>query len=285
MIISTVLTLLFIFLFPGLLICQDEVNIWEDFTKRLKNGEITVDDIKPYQGLNSETLLGFLDGIRSNVDWVEMEIEPEYHIIEKKIHFLVPLTFEAQGVTYNFSFVREKEKWYFHHLETITIRLDRVNEFPVEKFPDISENQKQSMREETRWSREVYLYNSHKQNNGREYALNLLKDGYGFLLAAKTWVPLVPPHKAFILYMCWHQENLRGNDITLEKLTDNEAVVREKSVYLTLYKVSAHLRHQINYEEYLEIYQTIWKDRAEKAGWKIDFEINDVQCVFRFVRE
>ncbi|MFC1564208.1 hypothetical protein ACFL6G_04685 [candidate division KSB1 bacterium] len=281
---TIVFILLLILSFSGNLYAQDEVSIWNDFVSRLKKGEITVDDIRPYPGLQRETLLGFLNGIRENVDWKEMEIEPEYHKIENKIHFLMPLTFEASGITYNFSFIDEDNKWFFHHLETITIRLDRVNEIPAYEFPDIPDNQKQFMREETRWSREIYLYNSIKEKNGKEYALNLFKDGYGYFLAAKTWVPLVPHEKAFILYLCWHQENLRGNDITLEKLSDNEAVVRENSVYLTLYKISAHLRHQIPYEEYLEIYETIWRDRAEKAGWNVEFTFDGRECVFRFYK-
>lgn len=124
---------------------------------------------------------------------------------------------------------------------------------------------------------------------GRDYAFDFFKDGAGYFLAAKTWVPFVEPRRAFILYACWEQANLRGNPVTLEKLGDAEAVVRVSTYYFGLYKASAHLRQQIPFEDYRRIFETIWRDRARAAGWAFEIEYKDEgypasSCVLRFKR-
>ena len=93
----------------------------------------------------------------------------------------------------------------------------------------------------------------------------------GYLLGAKTWVPFVDPKKAFILYLCWEQAQLRGNKVILEKLDDKEAFVKIRPIYIDLYLRSSHLKQQISWEDYMQIFFTIWEERAKKAGWHLDF--------------
>jgi hypothetical protein len=122
---------------------------------------------------------------------------------------------------------------------------------------------------------------------GKEYAFSFFKDGAGYFLAAKTWVPFVEPRKALVLYACWEQAHLRGNQVTLEKLDDREAVVRLSTYYFGLYHVTAHLRRQIPFEDYTRIFETVWQDRARAAGWTLEIEyLNEgysaSACVLRF---
>ena len=114
---------------------------------------------------------------------------------------------------------------------------------------------------------------------------NVIGNGVGYLLGAKTWVPFFPPHRAFILYLCWEQANLRGNKVTLVKLTDNEAIVRfDETNYFALYTRATHLKKQISLEDYIKIYEDIWHARAESADWKLKIEGKGKEITFYFTR-
>ena len=187
------------------------------------------------------------------------------------------------------TFLVEGGAWYFRHLEAINIRLDKTGPLPASTFPDVDEATKAHIREETGWSREVRVFNELASLKGRDFAFDFFEDGNGYFLAARTWVPFVEPRKAFILYACWEQANLRGNTVTLEKLDDAAAVVRMSTYFFGLYKASAHLPQQIPFEDYTRIFETIWKDRARAAGWSLEIDYKDEgfrasECVLRFKR-
>ncbi len=76
-----------------------------------------------------------------------------------------------------------------------------------------------------------------------------------------------------ILYLCWAESRLYGNLVTLEKLTDEEAVVSLQTHFFFLYKRSSHMRQWLPFEEYRTIFETIWQDRAANAGWHLDDRI------------
>ncbi|MCI0691655.1 hypothetical protein L0337_06555 [candidate division KSB1 bacterium] len=155
--------------------------------------------------------------MREKASWEEWEASPEIYRVNNQVHFLISLSFDNQKGMFCFSFLSEGKNWYFQHLETITIRLDEISSLPTSKFPDLPEEQKAWMREEIRVSHQVRLFNLLAKEQGREFAFNWFKDGAGYSLAARTWVPFFPTAKAFILYLCWEQSNLLGNKVTLEK--------------------------------------------------------------------
>jgi len=95
-----------------------------------------------------------------------------------------------------------------------------------EKAAGIEEGQKAWDREEWRVSKQVSLFNFLSEEKGKDFAFNWFRDGRGYFSASQVRVPFVTPKKAFILYLCWEQANLRGNNVTLEKLNDDEAFVR-----------------------------------------------------------
>ena len=266
---------------------QGDISIWREFVAALKAGEITADRLRPYYEELRPALLGYLKEIRQRVDWAEMEAEPEVHRVGAQVIFLVPLTFEGPRVTYVFSFLTDKAGWYFQHLETITIRMDKLGPLPASTFPDVPEETKAHIREEDHWSREVRVFSTLAQAKGREFAFDFFKDGAGYFLAARAWVPYVEPSQAFILYLCWEQANLTGNEVVLETLEDRQAVVRLRTYFFRLYEVSAHLSGQISFEDYRRIFETVWQDRARAAGWDLRIEYVDKdypagECLLRF---
>ena len=130
------------------------------------------------------------------------------------------------------------------------------------------------------------LYVPVAKERGKEAALNMLRDGAGYFVGARTWVPFVPPSKAFVLYLCWEQANLRGNQVSLVKLDDHAAIVRLSTHFFALYAAAAHLKPVISLDDYKQIFETIWQDRASHAGWNLDIRYSaDYETTFQFTRE
>jgi len=268
---------------------EDDISIWKEFVAALKKGEITPDRLRPYYEEFRSPLMGYLKEMREKAAWPELEAEPEVHRVGDQVHFLIPLTFEGPSVTYVFSFLSEPNAWYFQHLEAITIRMDKIGTLPTSTFPDVPEETKAHIREEGYWSREVRVFTLLAKDKGKDFAFDFFKDGNGYFLAARVWVPFVEPSRAFILYLCWEQANLIGNEVILEKLEEREAMVRMRTSFFRLYKVATHLSQQISFEDYRRIFETIWLDRARAAGWELRIEYNDkdypaAECVLIFTR-
>ena len=266
---------------------QNELKIWKDFVNTLMINKLTLEQIRP-RGASKETFMGWLNSIKERVSPKELAVIPEFYHVENLVHFILPLTYEGEKVNYCFTFLMEGNAWYFHGLEAIFVRLDKIAALPTSRFPDIPERQKAVHREEIRTADLVQQFNYFIKEKGRDFALNFLKDGQGYFLAAKVRVPFLPPSRAFILYLCWDQANLAGNNVTLEKLTDSEAVIRMETIYFLLYKVASHLKDQISFENYRQIFESIWQDRAENAGWKLKIEYQGEYpgaiCIFHFTK-
>jgi hypothetical protein len=267
----------------------DDLVVWREFTAAMKAGGFAPVRVRPYYENLKEPILGWLKEMREKATWPEWDKTPEVHRVGEHVHFLIPLTFDGQTATYCLTFLVEGGAWYFRHIEAINIRLDKTGPLPVSVFPDVDEPTKAHIREEGTWSREVRVFNELAALKGKAYAFDFFKEGEGYFLAAKTWVPFVEPHKALVLYACWEQANLRGNTATLEKLDDREAVVRLSTLFFRLYHESAHLAQQIPFDDYTEIFETIWQDRARAAGWTLEIEYKSEaypasSCVLRFKR-
>jgi hypothetical protein len=274
---------------PAAGVAGDDLTIWQEFVAAMKAGGLSSDKVRPYYEELRQPILGWLKEMSAKATWAEWEKTPEVHRVGEHVHFLIPLTFDGQTASYCLTFLTEDGRWYFRHLEAINIRLDKTGPLPTSVFPDADEPTKAHIREEATWSREVRVFNELAALKGKPYAFDFFKDGEGYFLAAKTWVPFVEPRQALVLYACWEQANLRGNTVTLEKLDDKEAVIKISTYYFRLYKVSAHLARQIPFEDYTKIFETIWKDRARAAGWTLDIEYENEgyrasKCRLRFKR-
>jgi hypothetical protein len=264
---------------------QDEILIWQEFVKALKNNEITEDFLRPHQYISKKSLLQTLNTFRLRADWEEWEVEPEVVRYAHVVSFLIPLKQrQEKGQTYNFTFILEEGRWFLQHIEGIFIRLDKISDLPTSEFPDIDEESKTWIRHEIYWSKMVWLYNRLSRTEGKESALGIFLDGAGYFLAAKTWVPFVPTERAFILYLCWEQSQLRGNSVSLEKLEENEALVKLDPIFFRLYRHTGHLKNQILFKEYRSIFEAIWQDRAKNAGWKLEIEYRGIFSFLHFTK-
>lgn len=269
---------------------QDDLHIWRDFAGALRAGKMSVERIRPLAQLGDPfkpILMGFLDSLRAWASPADWEATPEIFRVDDRIQYILPWTERNRKVTYCFSLLSDGARWYFQHLECIFIRLDTVSKCPTSSFPDVPEHMKIWAREEIFWSFVVLnVYLPVTADRGKPAALNLLKDGGGYFVGARTWVPFVPPHKAFVLYLCWEQANLRGNQVTLLKLQDTEAIVHLITHFFSLYTTASHLKPVISFDDYKQIFETIWQDRASNAGWHLDIQYSpDYEVTFRLTRK
>jgi hypothetical protein len=262
----------------------EAAQVWTSFTRMLQGGDVSSIRIRPYYPTLHESLQRFLQNLWRNVDWKEWVEQPETHIVENQVHFLLGLTQYGDYDTFCFSFLVEDEEWYFQHVENITLRLDQLGPLPTNHFPDLSEAKKAWIREETEVSKMVRLYQWLVQEKGSSFALDWFQDGEGYALGAKTWVPFVPAHRAFILYLCWEQANLRGSSVTLIELSDTTARIHIEPLYFKLYQQAGHLILQISFDDYRCLFETIWADRARKASWQEGFTYQNEMCDMEFRR-
>lgn len=274
--------------FPG---GQDDLTIWKEFVSALKAGRLMIEQVRPLYGVPPDTLFKWItdrkmvaDSLGSWKEWEAPRVFPSGNVV----NYIVTLSSgPAEKGDLCLSLVKEGGRWYFGAMEGILIPLDRTPPPPTSDFPDAPDETKAWQREEIYWSQLVYFHSVLTPKIGRDAFLGILKDGGGYFVAAKTWVPFLPPHRAFILYLCWEQSRLRGNLVTLEMLSDEEAVVGLQTHFFFLYKRAGHLRTQIPFGDYRRIFETIWQDRAKEAGWKLEIEYQDPEClrvVFRFAR-
>ena len=261
---------------------SQEQQAWAEFVRTMEVGPYPEQDIRPYLESLREPMAGFLEEMRAKADWREWRQAPRVFRTGDQAHFILPLTFDGQTARYSFSFIKEEEQWYFQHLEAITLPFDQLGALPLTEFPDLPEADKARIREEIEVSQDVRLFNTLAALRDTTAALDWFKDGHGYALAARAWIPFVPPSQAFILYACWEQANLRGNKVTLERLEPDTAIVKIAVSYFQLYKNAAHLKQQISPEHYRQLYESRWQDRATAAGWDLHLLCTVTECAFRF---
>lgn len=255
---------------------------WREFVALLRSAPFPSERVRPYQESLRASNLQVLALLRQRAHPEEWEMPKEAFHVGQQVHYILPLTIDGNQDTYTFSFVVDNGRWYFQHLDAIQLRLDKIGALPVSSFPDLPEATKAWMRAEQDATRDVWMYNTLVAEKGKDRALKWLLDGAGYALAARVWIPFMSPSRAFVLYACWEQANLRGNGVTLEALTEDTAIVRLASTWFKLYEISGHLKQQITLEDYRTIFEERWRDRAAEAGWTVTFEYAGSDVVMRF---
>lgn len=269
---------------------NEDLRIWKEFVSGLQAGKMEdAARIRAYYPELLEPMKGYLGQLREGIAWAELKSEPEVFRVGNQVHFVISLPYKGDEQTLSppfcFSFLDEKGRWYFQHMEMVMIRMDQLGPLPATSFPDVPAERKAWMREEIEISDQIRLFAFLAEEKGKDFAFGWFRDGAGYALGARTWVPFVPPEKAFILYMCWDFAHRKENPVTLEKLTDTEASIRVTPRWFQLYEQAAHLKPRISAEDYRRLFETIWTDRALNAGWIVEITYRGFECVFRFTRK
>ncbi len=254
--------------------------IWQEFLNYVRLGKIPLEKCEPIDPSFREVLAGFVRSIQTNF-LLEMEkTTPEVFLVENKVHFLLPLGEDHRN--YTFSFLSDGHDWKFHQVESIHLDFRPPLKLPQNTFPDLPADQKAWIIAEFQGTDQIRLFNFLADEKGKEFAYHWFQDGAGYVLAASVWIPFFPTPQAFILYLCWEQANLRGSQVTLLSLDDHNALVDLKPSFLELYQQTGHLKTMISYEDYRQLFETIWLDRAKNAGWAVQFSYLGEVCQMKF---
>ncbi len=258
------------------------IALWQEFTGILHEGSLTLDRIMPVERSLAEPLLTVLSELRAAVPKDVWPRNPRHWRNGDDVIYLVELGTPAS--TFCFTLVAQGDEWFVKHVESILLPIDSVPRLPASEFPDLPVETKAWMRQEIDITNQIHMYNVLKKERGRELAVASFCDGAGYYLASKAWLPLLPDHQAFIMYMCWEQSVLRGNQVTLEKLDDTGAVVRVRALWFEIYDRALHLRRQIPAEDYRVLFESIWRDRARAAGYDLRISYGLPYTSFEFYR-
>lgn len=266
------------------LMTLDPKLVWKEFVGLLKSRRMPPDKIWPLHPELKDPLYRVIMQFPEVPDtaWPD---NPKAMVRGNHINFLVRFEGIEHPADFVFMFEVDGGTWFFRHLENIRIPIDSVPELPASTFPDVPEATKAWMRAEIQTTKDVRLFNHLKQEKGRDFALDWFRDGNGYFVAARSWIPLLPESDAFVLYLCWEQSVLQGNRVILERLSPEAATIRIRPLCFQLFEQTGHLRHQICYEDYVALFDTIWKDRASAAGWNLEITYMLPDCVFNFTRQ
>jgi len=133
---------------------QTDLQIWQSFREALRSGRMADPDrYRPLRPELRQPLMGFLDELRKTAKWEDGGPTPEVFHVGNQVHYVVPLTLQrgdstptsTTTSTFCFTLVLEGDQWYFQHLESIFIRLDKIGDPPVSSFPDLPDERTRTL--------------------------------------------------------------------------------------------------------------------------------------------
>lgn len=203
---------------------------------------------------------------------------PTFEQGEEKYIFHIPLD---DGWEVRMDFVLENGVYKLSSMDCYTLPLKKIDRLPFNCFEPLTEKQEARMREEYRITKMVNDFVRLKNIIGKEKALEWFKDGEGEQAGVCVWMPYFTKRKAFTAYSAWIQNRLYGEDVYITAFSEEYSeLIFKNSNWLFLYKTAVHLKRMISDDEYLELYETIWKDRAVCNGYmaEISYEEDDI-CI------
>ena len=118
---------------------------------------------------------------------------------------------------------------------------------------------------------------------GKEEAVRQFLDGDGELLAARSWVPFYSDGLALVAYLAWMENRLNGERTAITLFTETRGELWfYGQLQRRIYALSGHLKQQIDADEYRELIEAVWRDRARAGGWQLEcrYEEEDTALVF-----
>jgi hypothetical protein len=55
-------------------------------------------------------------------------------------------------------------------------------------------------------------------------------------------------------------------------------------LWFDVYRAAGHIKTQISLDEYTQLFEHIWKDRAMYAGWAVRFKYDGADTVLTFIK-
>ena len=253
---------------------MDINTIWSEFTEKLRSDSLDendfADDMKPF--LSGDAAKSRCEKFMNSPARM---IDGEY----KKIVIL-----SCPDDEYRFDFLVNNGKWQLCFIEGITLPVSDINSFPYNSFSALPEKEAW-INAERNISKIVYFFCKLKDAFGFDEALPWFNDGAGEFLCAKSWVPFYEGARAFIMYCCWIENRINGENVSIDIFSDVKCVICfTDHLWFKVYHAAGHIKTQLPLEEYKCLFEHIWRDRAVNSGWNVDFEYDGNDTVLSFYR-
>ena len=243
--------------------------IWDEFRDKLRCNQLTESDCIRHSRIDyaaffrdehTQPLKGFL---------IQQECPP-FEQGEEKLIFTLKSSDKDE---IRLDFVVKDGRWFFYLIDGLTIPIKEIPSLPFSDFPPYHPDFENRMRMEAVITEKVFFYLRLKEEKGKEVALSWFRHGEGYKLNIEAWMPYFSLRKAFVLFSGWIENRYWGQKMVIEALSDEYAILVFKDhELLHLYEVAGHLRPQISLEEYKELFEDQWRDRARCVGWQVRFE-------------
>lgn len=253
--------------------------IWAEFCVKMKNDSLTEND---FDSDISSFLAWFLTGDSTKHRREKFLCSPAkmFDCEDKKCVIL-----DCPDDEYRFDFIEENNSWKLCFIEGITLPVDKIDNLPYKDFKSLPEKEIW-INTERNISKTVHYYCKLKDLLGADEALEWFLDGAGEFLCAKSWVPFYKESKAFIIFSAWIENRINGETVSVDVFTDSRCEIRFiDHLWFKVYHTASHIKPQITLDEYKNIFEYIWKDRAKHAGWSIEFEYTDKDTHLIFISE
>jgi hypothetical protein len=242
--------------------------IWQALQRKLVVGGWSESDVRPLMPGMLSMLVTMLNRW-SSPRQADLQL---YKIVQvgQTIHFL--LRRDKPDEKFCVSVQVEGDHWYMQHLESINIDFSEPSDTPcvAEDLPSLPEAQVAWIREEVAMTERVRLFAFLCASKTRQFALDWFKDGDGYALAARAWIPYFAPEVALVWYAAWSEWYLHRNPACIKMVGPQKATLcLTDPLHWHLYRQTGHLRSQISEADYEALFDVIWQDRARAAGWRL----------------
>ncbi len=174
------------------------------------------------------------------------------------------------------------DKWKLSFIECITLPVSDLSVMPYTAFQRLPVKETE-IRREKEISKLIYFYDQFRKLVGRQKAMEILFDGAGEFLCAKSWVPFFDETLSYIAYAAWIENCIYGEQVEIVSFSEQCCrLLFHKHIWRKLYTMTGHIRKMIDYEEYIDIFESIWKNRAFESGWElqVNYRDEDTELVF-----
>ena len=249
---------------------------WLKFCNKMRADALNDEDF-------SDEMRIFLSPILCGCDAIQRRskfLDSPYDIYEndKKCSVIV----HCPDDDYRFDFSFMNDKWKLLFIECITLPVSDLSVMPYTAFQRLPVKETE-IRREKEISKLIYFYDQFRKLVGRQKAMEILFDGAGEFLCAKSWVPFFDETLSYIAYAAWIENCIYGEQVEIVSFSEQCCrLLFHKHIWRKLYTMTGHIRKMIDYEEYIDIFESIWKNRAFESGWElqVNYRDEDTELVF-----
>lgn len=251
-------------------------DIWASFRNKLIDDSLCDEDFTNEMRLFLKNLLSGPDSLLLRTKF--SEAPAKFFDMETKAIVLL----NCPDDDYRFDFIKKDSGYMLAFIECITLPVSDINTLPYQDFISLPEKE-MFIRREKEISKTIWFYLKFKELVGRDEAIKIFMDGNGEKIGAKSWVPFYSERLAYIAYAAWIENRIYGEAVVVTRFSDERCVLCLKNhLWRKMYAMTGHLKTQIALDEYMWLFEEVWRDRAQASGWVVDFTYDGEDTVLTF---